>query len=101
MSILTRDEVSRAVRLALEEDIGSGDVTTLAVVGEKVNARGAMVARESLVVAGIELGEAAFLELSPGLQTERLLSDGETAARGTKLLRVNGSAGAILTAERV
>jgi len=100
MEPLNAEEIRRAVRVALEEDIGSGDVTTLATVPENATAGAAMVAREGLVLAGIGLAEAAFAELSPAVQTKRLLSDGERAAAGAKLLQVLGPARAILTAER-
>jgi nicotinate-nucleotide pyrophosphorylase (carboxylating) len=101
MEPLTAEEIRRAVRLALDEDIGSGDVTTLATVAEGASARASMVARESLVLAGIELAEAAFLELSTAIKIERLMSDGEKTSPGSKLLWVHGPARAILTAERV
>src|ERR1041384_2437856 len=61
------DEIKDAVRRALEEDIGSGDATTLAIVPENQMARAAVVAREECVVAGIALAETAFAELSPAI----------------------------------
>ena len=63
--MLSSDEIRRAVRAALAEDIGSGDVTTLATVPEETTVTALMVAREPLVVAGLDLAEAAFLELCP------------------------------------
>jgi len=101
MEPLTSEEIRRAVRLALEEDVGSGDVTTLATVSENATACAAMVAREPLMLAGIELAEAAFVEISAAVKTERLVLDGQKAGPGRKLLRVYGPARAILTAERV
>ena len=55
----------------LAEDIGSGDVTTLATVPETAAAQAVMKAREPLVPAGLALAEAAFLELSPAVKIER------------------------------
>lgn len=95
------DEIRRHVQAALAEDIGSGDVTTLATVLENATARAAMVARQPLVLAGLALAEAAFKELSPSIQFERLAADGQTLARGAVLARMQGAARAILTAERV
>jgi len=89
------------VHLALEEDIGSGDVTSLSLVPEEAVANAVMVARESLVLAGIELAEAAFRDLSSAVQSERLISDGQRANAGSILLRLSGPARAILSAERV
>jgi len=101
MQTVTADEIRRAVRLALEEDIGTGDVTTLATVAETAVARAAMVAREPLVVAGLELAKAAFVELSASVRIEGEVSDGEKVGAGRKLLEVGGPARAILSAERV
>jgi len=101
MDPLSTEEIRRVVRAALEEDVGSGDATTLAIVPENASLRGAIVAREPLRLAGIALAEAAFAELSAAVQMERFLQDGEQAGRGRRLLGVRGSAQAILTAERV
>jgi nicotinate-nucleotide pyrophosphorylase (carboxylating) len=101
MEPLSVNEIQRAVRQALEEDVGSGDVTTLATVPEKASARAAMVTREPLVLAGIEFAEAAFLELSAAVKIERLVADGQSANAGSKLLSIVGPARAILSAERV
>ncbi len=101
MEPLSADEIRRHVQAALAEDIGSGDVTTLATVPENITARAAMVAREPLTLAGLSLAEAAFKELSPAIEFERLVADGQAVARGAVLARIHGSARAILTAERV
>jgi nicotinate-nucleotide pyrophosphorylase (carboxylating) len=94
---LDPDEIRRAVRAALDEDIGSGDVTSEATIPEKAIATAFMVARQRMVVAGIEFAEAAF----QGSQLTRHLRDGELAAKGAKLLTIEGNARAILAAERV
>ena len=97
-----RDEEFRPlVRRALAEDIGSGDVTTLATVPETATATAVMRAHEPLVVAGLALAEAAFAEVSASVRVRRELDDGGRAASGTTLLRVEGPARALLSAERV
>jgi nicotinate-nucleotide pyrophosphorylase (carboxylating) len=101
MVSLTHEEIRRAAQNALAEDVGTGDVTTLATVPESATLRVLMKARENLVVCGIEFAEAAFRELAAGLKFERLAGDGSAVAGGAELLRVEGSARAILTAERV
>jgi nicotinate-nucleotide pyrophosphorylase (carboxylating) len=98
---LNPDEIRRTVQLALAEDIGDGDVTTLATVPENAALTVAMRAREFLVVAGLPLAEAAFRELSPNVRIELLARDGHRAKAGEDLLRISGPARAILTAERV
>ena len=101
MEALSAVEIKRAVQLALAEDLGSGDVTTLATVPENSVAHASMVAREPLVLAGVALAEAAFRELSSAVQIERVASDGQKLQRGEIILSIHGSARAILSAERV
>lgn len=101
MESLSAEAISRAVRLALEEDLGTGDATTLATVPESAVVRARMAARELLVAAGLEIAEAAFKALEPNIQATRLVQDGQLAARGAVLLEVSGPARAILSAERV
>jgi nicotinate-nucleotide pyrophosphorylase (carboxylating) len=98
---LSLEEVRRAVALALAEDTGSGDVTTLATVPETAQAKAAVQAREPLVVAGLDLAEAAFRELDPSVQVTRFVADGYRVAEGKPLLAVAGPARALLSAERV
>ncbi len=95
------EEIRRAVRAALDEDIGSGDATTLATVPPASTATAFMCAREPLVVAGLEFAEAAFRQLSAAIKIKRLARDGQSARKGARLLKISGPARAILTAERV
>lgn len=101
MEALPQEEVERLVRAALAEDVGSGDATTLATVPENMQARAAMVAREPLVMAGLALAEAAFTAGSPKVAFDRQFADGAAVAAGQTLARVEGSARALLSAERV
>jgi nicotinate-nucleotide pyrophosphorylase (carboxylating) len=98
---LHRSEIRAAVRSALAEDIGSGDATTLAIVPKSQTFKTVMRAREPLVVAGLEFAKAAFLKLSSAVKVEFLVHDGTHVAKGENLLRISGSARAILSAERV
>jgi nicotinate-nucleotide pyrophosphorylase (carboxylating) len=101
MGQLATAEISRAVRLALSEDIGTGDVTTLATVPETARAAAVMKAREALVPAGLGISEATFRELSPIVKITHLVKDGQPVKAGQDLMRIEGSARAILSAERV
>ena len=98
---LSAAEIRRAVRAALAEDLGSGDATTLATVPANATAKAVMRAREPLVVAGIQFAEIAFRELSSKIKIQKLFHDGQRANRGETLLKISGSARAILSAERV
>ena len=98
---LNPEDILRAVRAALAEDVGSGDATTLATVPEDSRSRAVMRAREPLVVAGIAFAETAFRELSTALEITTAIADGKSAVAGDVLLALAGSTSAILTAERV
>jgi nicotinate-nucleotide pyrophosphorylase (carboxylating) len=84
------------VRLALEEDIGPGDVTTRACVSEAQLARGHFLAREPLVVAGLSLLDEIYDHA-----VEKLKRDGDRCAEGDILAKVSGPAHLLLERERV
>ncbi len=101
MSGPSANDVRTAVRAALAEDVGTGDVTTLACIPPDATARATIRTREPAVVCGLDLAEAAFREWSPNLEIRRTVSDGDRMEAGGTALTVSGSARAILTAERV
>ena len=101
MVTLSTEEIRRQVRGALAEDIGAGDVTSMATVPRRRKASAMMVAREPLVLAGLSLAEAAFKEVSSQTAIRRLAQDGERVGKGAALLQVQGPARALLAAERV
>ena len=101
MESLSPDEVLHAVRDALAEDIGTGDVTTLSTVPLDHTASALMVSREPLVLAGIDFADTAFRELSSEVSITLYKKDGDKVSRGEPLLKVSGPARALLTAERV
>ncbi|HRZ93650.1 MAG TPA: nicotinate-nucleotide diphosphorylase (carboxylating), partial [Candidatus Paceibacterota bacterium] len=89
------------VRAALAEDVGAGDVTTLAIIPTDRSASARLVARDPLVVAGLEIARLAFLQLDPAVQFQPACADGDKAAAGQALARIDGPARALLTGERV
>jgi nicotinate-nucleotide pyrophosphorylase (carboxylating) len=98
---ITAAEIRRAVRAALAEDLGSGDVTTLATVSKNARSVALMNAREPLTVAGIEFAVAAFRQLSPKIKIQKHARDGQRLPAGAPLLKISGSSRALLSAERV
>lgn len=89
------------LRSFLAEDVGTGDVTTEATVPAMQQARGEVVAKAQLVLAGIELFGEVFRLLDDGANLEIISRDGEELAPGEIPARVNASARALLTGERV
>jgi len=98
---LNAQAIRAAVRAALAEDIGRGDVTSQATVPAKATLAVVMRAREPLVVVGLAFAEMAFRQLSPAIRIRRLACDGQHLKAGAGLLRISGPARAILSAERV
>jgi nicotinate-nucleotide pyrophosphorylase (carboxylating) len=88
------------VRRALAEDIGAGDLTTSVTVDGATNARGALVAKSPLVVAGLSVAAEAFRQCDPGVVVEVRWGDGALCERGETIAFVSGQARALLTAER-
>ena len=91
-----------AVRVALQEDLGSGDITTAAVVAEDALGLGLVLAREPLVVCGLPVMEEVFRQVDAELCFTNTLADGARSDGGDAILaRVEGRLASILTAERV
>ena len=94
-------DIRRAVRLALEEDLAQGDVTTSALFSTPTPARAQIIAQQSLVVAGLAAAVQTFLVVDPSLKLSVSRRDGEQAKNGDVLLYIQGDGRSILQAERV
>lgn len=88
------------IDLALAEDIGGGDVTSRYFIPEDRRACAFVAVRRDGVVSGVELAARIFAKVDPDLDVEILIADGSRVAAGAMLIRVEGSARSILTAER-
>jgi nicotinate-nucleotide pyrophosphorylase (carboxylating) len=94
--------VARAVADALAEDLGlAGDLTTDATVAAGAHADAVIASRQSGVVAGLDLAEAAFAAMDACVRFERVKADGDRVDKGDVVARISGNARAILTGERV
>lgn len=99
---LPRLLVEPLVRAALLEDLGrAGDITTDAIIPVDARLHGAIVAREPGVVAGVDVALLAFTLIDPAVAVVIDRLDGSRVERGEAVLRVEGSARSILSAERV
>ncbi len=88
------------INLAMAEDIGGGDVTTRYFIPEDRQASAWVVARKDGVVSGGEIAAQVFRKVDPELLVQILTSDGTHVVAGSQLIRIQGSARSILTAER-
>jgi nicotinate-nucleotide pyrophosphorylase (carboxylating) len=98
---LDLERVRRLARSALEEDLGAGDVTSEATVPEGARARGVLLARQELVLAGLEVSRAVFEALDPALRFQPEGREGDRFFADTVIAAVEGRARALLAAERV
>ena len=94
-------DVDDTIRRALEEDVGTGDVTTDAVVPQDARARGAFVTRHAGVVAGLSVAQRVFAAIDGSVEFKVLSEDGDDVASGDVLADVSGRSRPILTGERV
>jgi len=92
-------DLASLVERALEEDVGTGDVTTLATVPESARAVATITQKAPGVVFGLDVAETVFRALDPDVDVERLGPEGEWREDGP-VLRASGSARALLSAER-
>jgi nicotinate-nucleotide pyrophosphorylase (carboxylating) len=88
------------VELALAEDAGAGDITSLATIPAGAAARARMIARQHGRLAGINVARAVFDRVDPSVQFDALMADGAEIERGSVLADVSGAARSILLAER-
>lgn len=93
--------IDRLIEQALLEDIHTGDITTLAVVPGHRPASARLVAKETLVVAGIDTASRVFYTLDPAISFKACVKDGDKAMPGTILATVHGEASQLLMGERV
>lgn len=94
-------DIDRIVLAALAEDIGDGDVTTENTISEDARLTGRFLAKESGVVAGVQVVWRTFALLDPRVELLVLIDDGQCVERGQVIAQVSGPGRAILSGERV
>ena len=99
--MLEMEAVRNIIRRALEEDIRSGDVTTAYVLTGAEKGTAKALAKEELVVAGLDVFREVFRIRDAGILFRTALKDGDRVPRGTVLATLRGPLASILAAERV
>ncbi len=92
--------VLETVKRALDEDIGSGDATSLSTIPEDLQLDGVFRAKSAGVVAGLDVVEAVFREVSSAMELRQRMNDGDRAKPGDVIAEITGSGRAMLSAER-
>jgi nicotinate-nucleotide pyrophosphorylase (carboxylating) len=93
-------DLQALVHRALAEDVGQGDVTTLATVAADARARALIAQKAPGVIFGLDAAEVTFRTLDPDLTCERLVDEGSWREEGGPVVSLAGNARALLTAER-
>lgn len=97
---LSVQSLRQFIRDVLLEDIGAGDITTIATIPPMARFAAMLAPREPVILAGIAIAEAFFRELDPEVEIERFCDDGAALSAGTAIMRITGKAHAMLAAER-
>jgi len=93
-------EIDELIRRALAEDVGSGDVTSLATIPATAIAHARIIAKAPLVCAGLPLAGNVFRSLDADASVKLLANDGDLVEKGCEVLKIRARARAVLTAER-
>jgi len=88
------------INLALKEDIGPGDITTDNIVPANERGQGIIVAKQDLVIAGLQVAKKVFRALEPTTQFTSPFNDGDSVANGTTVVTIEATLGTLLKGER-
>jgi len=92
--------IEQLIKIALEEDIGPGDITTENLVDKDLKGIGEIVAKEPLVIAGLDIARQVFEQLDPDISFRPNFKDGDFIEKGNIVLEVEGKIRALLMVER-
>lgn len=100
MYLFNNPQVEQIITLALNEDIGTGDITTLSTIPEDKTATGRFVAKEDMIICGIDLAKHIFGRVDPSIEMKANFKDGDAVKKGDVIAVVSGNAQNVLTGER-
>ena len=92
--------IDTIIDTALDEDVGSGDITTSAIIDSSLKRKAQLVAKEEILLAGIDIFAKVFSRLDPEIVVECFYHDGDPIPKGARIGTVTGSMRGILTGER-
>ncbi len=94
------NQADKLIDLALAEDIGPGDITTDNLVDAQAPGHGEIVAKQDLVIAGLDIAKRVFQRLDDGMVYEASFQDGAFVTNGSRVVTISGRLAALLRAER-
>ena len=95
------EKIDALIQLAIQEDIGTGDVTTECLIPDSLIAEGAFIAKEGGVIAGLPVVEYFFSKLDKGVSLKQNVRDGTFVKKGETIASLKGSAKTLLSGERI
>ncbi len=100
MSLLKNPLVTQIISMALNEDVGTGDITTETTIPADKTASGRFIAKEDMIICGIDVAELVFHTVDASISFNANFKDGDKVCKGDVIATVNGNARNVLTAER-
>ena len=100
MSLLTNPLVTGIIAMALNEDVGTGDITTETTIPADKKANGRFIAKEDMVVCGLEIAELVFHTVDKDIDFSANVKDGDFVKKTDVIATVTGNARSVLTGER-
>ena len=94
-------QIKKIIETSLAEDIGTGDITTMAIIRRDKTGHAQAIAKDDFVIAGSDIFIETFLLLDDKIKVKKLVSDGKRAKKGSIIAEISGSLFHILQAERV
>ncbi len=101
MTLTTFHQVRQLIQAAIEEDVGRGDVTTEATIAEHVMSRARLIAKEEMVLAGMDVFGEVYAALDSAVHIKPSSKDGDLVSAGTVIAALEGRARSLLAGERV
>ncbi len=95
------DKIDSIIKNALNEDVGSGDITTDTIFPPDAKCEAQIIAKEKGIIAGIPIAKRVFQELDPEVSFSRNSNDGDRVTPGQEILRIKATVRAVLTGERL
>ncbi len=100
MYLFNNPQVDSIIDLAMNEDIGTGDITTLSTIPADKNAFGRFIAKEDMIICGVDLAKYIFSKVDTSIEFSANFKDGDKVSKGDVIATVSGNAQNVLTGER-
>ncbi|MCL4536558.1 MAG: carboxylating nicotinate-nucleotide diphosphorylase [Nitrospirae bacterium] len=93
--------LKETIRIAIYEDIGHGDITSLLIVPKGKKAKANIIAKEDIILAGVPFIKEVFNAIDPGVEIQIFFDEGSCVKKGDIIAKISGSARSLLAGERI